>query len=194
MNRSKVVLFAFILVALAAPRLRAQDQSPFITDFVGNLEHVEGQVLALEGAMPQDKYSWRPMEGVRSVGEVYRHIAGGNYLLLQLMGVQPPAGVANPMDEKTWDTGTMDKAAVTALLKDSFDFVKKSASGMTEKDLSATVDMFGNKMTKRGAMMLLLTHIHEHLGQAIAYARMNSVVPPWTAAEMAKEAEKNKGK
>jgi uncharacterized damage-inducible protein DinB len=194
MNRFIVVLFVLALVALSAPVLRAQDEAPFVTDFMGQLAYVQGQVIALEGAVPQEKYSWRPMEGVRSIGEVYRHIAGGNYLMLSLIGIQPPAGIDVSMDEKKWDNGPMDKATVAALLTASFDHVKTSVAKMTVAELGMTVDFFGMKMTKRAALMAMLGHIHEHLGQSIAYARMNGVVPPWTAAEMAKQAEKNKGK
>lgn len=193
MNRLTIMLFVLALVALA-PALHAQGQNAFITDLLGNLEHVQGQVMALEEAVPQDKYTWRPMEGVRSIGEVYRHIAGGNYLILKIMGVEPPADVNFTMDEKKWDSGTMDKKAVAALLKASFDHAKTSLSKMTEADLGQKVDFFGNEMTKRAAAMFVVSHVHEHLGQSIAYARMNSIVPPWTAAEMAKQAEKDKGK
>ena len=190
-----VVLFALALVALAAPSgLSAQEQNPFIADFLGQMEYVQGQILALEGAIPQEKYSWRPMEGVRSIGEVYRHIAGANYYILKLMGINPPSGIDVTGDEKKWDAGDQDKAAVAALLKGSFDHVKGSVGKMTEADLGMKVNIFGMEMTKRGALMLTLNHAHEHLGQSIAYARSNHVVPPWTAAEMAKQAEKEKSK
>jgi uncharacterized damage-inducible protein DinB len=194
MNRLTVVLCFLALVAVFTPALRAQDAAPFIADFSGQLEYVQGQVLALEGAVPQEKYTWRPMEGVRSIGEVYRHIAGANFLILQLMGVKPPAGIEVTMDEKKWDSGPMDKTVVAALLKQSFDHVKASTAKMTVEDMGMMVEVFGMKMTKRAALMVLLGHVHEHLGQSIAYARMNAVVPPWTAAEMAKQGEKGMGK
>jgi len=194
MNRFTIVLLAIALLALAAPAVRAQDTAPFIVDFQGQLAYVQGQVLALEGAVPQEKYSWRPMEGVRSIGEVYRHIAGANYLILSLIGIQPPAGVDVSMDEKKWDSGPQDKATVAALLKASFDHVNTSVAKMSVEELGKMTDFFGMKMTKRAALMALLGHIHEHLGQSIAYARSNNIVPPWTAAEMAKQAEKEKTK
>ena len=40
--------------------------------------------------------------------------------------------------------------------------------------------LFGRDMMKQGALMLILNDQHEHLGQSIAYARSNSVVPPWS--------------
>ena len=40
--------------------------------------------------------------------------------------------------------------------------------------------MFGNATTHRGVLVTVLSHLHEHLGQSVAYARMNGVVPPWS--------------
>lgn len=194
MKRLTIVLSLFPLLLAAAPPLAAQDQPAFVADYLGQIAYAEKQVLALQEAVPQDKYGWRPSEGVRSIGEVYRHIAGGNYLLMQLIGNPPPADVDFTMDEKKWDGGSTDKAVVAALLKASFDHVRKTVEKMTEADLGVKVDFFGNQMTKRSALMSELGHVHEHLGQSIAYARSNGIVPPWTAAEMAKQAGKDKGK
>jgi len=56
---------------------------------------------------------------------------------------------------------------------------------MSDASLEKPVDFFGNKMSTRSILMVLLSHMHEHLGQSIAYARTVGVVPPWTAARMA---------
>ncbi len=165
MNTSKLVLFAVALLALAALPLQAQEKPAFVVDFLGQVEYVQGQIMSLEEAVPQGKYSWRPAEGVRSIGEVYRHLAFGNYALPQLMGIQPPAEVNFSMDIKKWDTEVTDKAKIAAGLKASFEHIKSAAGKMTEADLAVKVDFFGTEMTKRSALMSALSHIHEHLGQ-----------------------------
>ncbi len=68
-----------------------------------------------------------------------------------------------------------------------------------DADLDKPVDLFGNKTTVRGGYLLLLSHAHEHLGQSIAYARSNGIVPPWTAKQQAamkemQEKKKSEGK
>jgi uncharacterized damage-inducible protein DinB len=194
MKSFRIVLFTAVLALAAALPAPAQETPAFISDFLGNLSYTQGQVMALEGAVPAEKYSWRPAEGVRSIGEVYSHIAHGNYLIMQLSGIQPPPGEQVTMDEKKWEAEHTGKERIVADLRKSFEHVSSSAAKMTEADLAVTVDFFGTKMTKRAALIALLGHIHEHLGQSIAYARMNGIVPPWTAAEMAKQAEKEKGK
>ena len=57
------------------------------------------------------------------------------------------------------------------------------ATGLNDADLEKPIKMFGYDTTHRGALMTALNHLHEHLGQSIAYARMNGVVPPWSARE-----------
>jgi uncharacterized damage-inducible protein DinB len=72
----------------------------------------------------------------------------------------------------------------------SFDFVKSSIGNMSDASMENMVEFFGQKMTVRSLLLVLLSHMHEHLGQSIAYARMEGVVPPWTAAQMAAEKAK----
>ena len=79
----------------------------------------------------------------------------------------PPAPISDP--EK------MQEA-----LKVSYVNLQKSITGLSDNDLQARVKLFGRDMTKQGALMLILEDQHEHLGQSIAYARTNGVVPPWS--------------
>lgn len=161
----------------------------FINDFLGDLSDVEEKLVSLEGAVPQEKFTWRPGEGVRSISEVYRHIAMGNYLFLKLMGYEPPAEANFHMDLKKWDTETTDKAAIASVMKASFDHLRNVAGNISSADLEKKVNLFGNEVTIRGGLIEALGHLHEHLGQSIAYARMNAIVPPWTTAQQAVEKE-----
>ncbi|HLA99754.1 MAG TPA: DinB family protein [Bacteroidota bacterium] len=195
MKYSIIVLFTVILAVMPAIPAFAQEGSEkampaFVKDFLGQVDFAQSEILPLEQAMPAEKAGWRPMEGVRSVSETYLHIAFGNYLMPKLMGYEPPADVNFSMDLKKWDTQTTDMAKIADILKASFDHIGGVAKKMTAKDLEKQIDFFGNTTTIRNAMMSALNHMHEHLGQSIAYARMNSVVPPWTAAEQAAEAAK----
>jgi uncharacterized damage-inducible protein DinB len=154
-------------------------KSGFITDMLGQLDRVKGQIVSLEGAVPQDKFIWRPVEGVRSISEVYLHIAGSNYFLMSFTGVKPPAN--SKIDEK----GTTDKAKIAETLKASFDWTKDAVSTLNDADLEKQIQFFGQKTSVRNVLFVVLSHLHEHLGQSIAYARTNGVVPPWTEEQQA---------
>lgn len=149
-------------------------KSGFRAEFLNDLNDVEKKIVDLAEAMPADKYAWRPSPGVRSVSEVYMHIAGGNYVMASFVGMKPPA-----YDEASLERVT-DKPRVIAELKKSFAHIRTAALRVSDADLDKRIRMFGNDTTERGAFLNALTHLHEHLGQSIAYARSNGVVPPWS--------------
>jgi uncharacterized damage-inducible protein DinB len=139
-----------------------------------NLADTEKKIVSLAEAVPADKYTWRPAEGVRSISEVFMHIAGANYMIPTALGAKTPAGITRDM-EKT----VTDKAKVVEQLRASFGHLRTAMEGAT--DLSQATKLFGRDNTYGGSQVLIITHLHEHLGQAIAYARMNKVTPPWSA-------------
>ena len=182
---SILALVVLALAPLAAPAQTAV--TGFRADFFFQQAGVEKEILALAEAVPAEKYSWRPAEGVRSIGEVYMHIAGANYLIPSFAGVKIPDGISPGM-EKT----VTDKAAIIEALKKSFAHLRNAIAATKDADLDKPVKFFGMDSTVRGLYLVAANHEHEHLGQSIAYARMNGIVPPWTAErqERQKAAEK----
>jgi uncharacterized damage-inducible protein DinB len=164
-----------LLAALQTPAPPPAPTRGFRAEFLRDLSDVEKKIEDLAAALPAEKYTWRPAPGVRSVSEVYMHIAGGNYFLASFVGPKPPA-----YDERNLER-INDKSRVVAELHKSFDYIRMVALNTNDADLDKPIKMFGNDTTVRGAFMTALNHLHEHLGQSIAYARMNGVVPPWSA-------------
>lgn len=158
-----------------APAMPAAPTSGFRAEFLRQLDDVEKKIVDLAQATPEEKYAWRPAEGVRSVSEVYMHIAGANFFLSRILGVQPPAGFSREMEKIS------DKAKVVETLKQSFGHVRQAALNTADADLDKAVKLFGRDSTNREALLVIAMHGHEHLGQAIAYARMNGIAPPWSA-------------
>lgn len=146
-------------------------------EIVRQIEDAEKKLLALAEAVPADKFAWRPAEGVRSVGEVFAHVSGGNYFLPTFWGAKMPEG----LDPRSFEKVGSDKAKTVDTLKKSFAHVKQAIAAVPDSDLDRTVKFFGQEGSVRTVILILATHGHEHLGQAIAYARMNGVAPPWSA-------------
>ena len=148
----------------------------FIQEFLGQVDFVEGRLTQLLEAMLQDQMSWTPAEGVRTCGQIYLHVAEANYMLAGFMSGAEMEGEPGSMEKST-----TDKEEIAKMLKDSFAAIKEAAGQLTEEDLDKiTKTPFGMDMSLRNFMISLLNHCHEHLGQGIAYARMNGVVPPWS--------------
>jgi uncharacterized damage-inducible protein DinB len=144
-------------------------------DILAQFDDAANKLIQLGEAIPQEKYSWRPGTGVRSVSQVLMHVAGGNYYVLGFAGVKMPEGL--PQDGENTVT---DKAQVLAQLKRSVEFTRAAIRGMPDADLDKAATMFGQQTNNRNVLFTVATHAHEHLGQLIAYARTNGVVPPWS--------------
>jgi uncharacterized damage-inducible protein DinB len=129
--------------------------------------------------MPADKYGWRPAPGVRSVGEVYVHVVAGASTLPSFLGMKRMEGVSRE-SEKT----ITDKAQIVEFLKKAIANARAAGAAVSNTDLDRKVKTFGDQeMTERQVLVRILVHMHEHLGQSIAYARMNGITPPWSKTE-----------
>jgi uncharacterized damage-inducible protein DinB len=177
------VPLVLLLLTLPSFALAAKDQTPraaakpagFQAQFVADLDDLESKIVSLANATPADKFAWRFSKDVRSISEVYMHIAGANYFLSTFLGVEAPRTEGDI--EKT----VTKKAEVIAELRKSFVHLRNAANGAT--DLETSVMMFGKQTNYQGVLVTMLNHLHEHLGQAIAYARFNSIVPPWSVKD-----------
>ena len=142
--------------------------------YLPEFNHSSRQILQLAEATPAEKFEWRPAPGVRSVSEVYMHIAMGNYLLLNQAGAKLENA---PKMTQTTEKDVKDKAAVIGWMKDSFDAVRAT---YPKAELQKPAKFFGQDSKVENIYTRILVHNHEHMGQSIAYARMNGIVPPWS--------------
>ena len=162
----------------------AQASTPAVTQaLLRDIGGVERKLAALGEAIPEDKFGWRPMEGVRSVSEVLMHVAADNYFMPVAAGMAAPPGTGITSDyttAETYEKRPVTKAQALQNLKDSFAFLRTSMGGTDQAFLDKTISAFGGSGTGLSWWVMTTTHLHEHLGQLIAYARSNNVVPPWS--------------
>jgi uncharacterized damage-inducible protein DinB len=143
-----------------------------------DLQDLQKKFVDLAGAIPQEKYTWRPADGVRSIAELFLHVSGAGYGIPHMMNVPLPAG----FDGKTFEKSTTDKSKIIEALNKSFTSAIAVVQGMTNADFAKPEAKLGPDANDGDVIYILVVHAHEHLGQAIAYARSNGVVPPWTVA------------
>ncbi len=169
-----------LAVAFAAPTLAAQaPTSGWRAEFLGVFSGDEAKYVQLAEATPWEKYAYRPGAGVRSTCEVFLHISGANYGFTGQIGTPTPAAVDVKNIEKCPDS----KAKVVATLKASFVHFKTAVVAMPDNAAEEKFRLFGSEFTKRGFLTFIAEHTGEHLGQSIAYARVNGIVPPWSAKQ-----------
>ena len=176
MRRLRILLPILLLFA-AAGEARAQAAPPgFREEFLRQFNNSMYKFIELAEAMPEDRFSWSPAEGVMPVARVYAHVARYNYLYpATALGVAAPDSLDADGVELT-----AAKADVVALLRRSRDHVRQAVAAMTDEQLAAPTRLYERDVPQWAVLLQLVAHMNEHLGQSIAYARMNGVVPPWS--------------
>jgi uncharacterized damage-inducible protein DinB len=196
MSRSKtsaIVALFMLLIGLPVSAALAQEAAApagVKGEMLMWYKDAESKLIQLAEATPEEKYAWRPNKDVRSTGEVFMHVVATNYGIPTFWGMKAPTG----FDFATYEKSLTKKADIVQALKASFASMEQGFLATSDADLDKPAEFFGMKTTVRGGYLLLLSHSHEHLGQSIAYARSNGIVPPWTAKQMeaAKAAEEKK--
>jgi uncharacterized damage-inducible protein DinB len=143
----------------------------------GEWRYVSRLLVSIAEAIPADKYGWRPEPGARSVSEVIMHIAQSNYYLLSVTGPKmPPQLESNDVEKRI-----VSKPDVVSYLRQSLEAVRTARAQLKPGDLQRRVKIYGKDVNVDGMYLRIICHDNEHMGQLIAYARMNAIVPPWSA-------------
>jgi uncharacterized damage-inducible protein DinB len=198
-TRAARVLFAvLLLLAVAAapttaqhaeggdhdgPDRDAEAHGPSLfADLDEDIAVVKNKLVGLAEAIPEDDYDWRPGDGVRSVRETLLHVAADNYFIPIALGAQPPAssGISDYASTQAFEAQDLSKEEVIEALDTSFIYLRRILEESDPVTVGDEMSLFGMDSTVQKAWILTTTHLHEHLGQMIAYARSIDVAPPWS--------------
>jgi uncharacterized damage-inducible protein DinB len=171
----KRLLLAFVFCGLALQAQRVDPLEGLWQGYDGEWGHVSRQLVALAEAIPAEKYAWRPAAGVRSTSEVFMHICEANFYLLSVTGPKAPSDLKEGMEKNV-----TSKPEVISWLRRSLEAVKSARAGLERGDLQRKVKIDDRQATVDGMYPRIIVHANEHMGQLIAYARMNGVTPPWS--------------
>ena len=176
-------LFVVMLVPSGSP-VALQERGGVMGDLLRDVAVIESKIVGLANAMPPEAHKWRPGTGVRSTEEVLLHVAGDNYFLPALIGVPAPVETGiDGKDNKTvasFEARRLTREQLVAELTKSFAFLKDAMNKTHDATLETPPANSVRKTTTRATWIATVTHLHEHLGQLIAYARSNHVTPPWS--------------
>ncbi len=171
---------AGLLLAGMPAASAAQDLTPEAAvkaAFLADIEVMREKFLGLAEAFPAETYTWRPMEGVRSVSEVLMLIAGEGYAFAPMaLGAE----TAMTFPEMQALAEITDKAQVIDHLTKGFAHTQEALEAIDPATLVGSRELFGQERTTPELVLFVAGDMHEHLGQLIAYARTNQIVPPWS--------------
>ena len=160
----------------ASPVAAVTDPITIRDEMLSHFQRSSYKISELARVMPADKFSWAPGEGVMQVGEVYMHIARYNFMYLdENLGIAPPNGFDYADIESI-----RDKEKVREIYEMSVRHVNEQVGALTEAKLDGETELYGRTVQGWAVLLQLVSHMNEHVGQSVSYARMNGVVPPWS--------------
>lgn len=175
------VVVAAVGVLLAVPLMASAQTLSWKDVQVADIEGMKDKFIGLAEAFDESQYSWAPMDGAaRSVHEVLALAVAEANLFPGLWGATAPVGAAAGFEAEMNRVGGLGKSDVIRELGTSFDFLIAQVRDMTDAKRMADGAYFGRTMPNHAVVATAMTDMHEHLGQLIAYARTNRIVPPWS--------------
>ena len=178
-----ILALAFVTVVAAGPAMAQGSAGDLRAGYLADFDTMQTKFQELAGAMDADTYGWGPMEGVRTVSEVFMLIVAENYFVPSAWGATPPDGITPSFALFEELAEVTDKRDVLAALETSATYLLEAVGSLSDAQMAETIRMFGQEGVLQTSLLLVVGDMHEHPGQAIAYARMNEVVPPWTARQ-----------
>lgn len=152
------------------------DPTALRDEILGHFQRSSRKISELARVMPAEKFSWAPGEGVMQVGEVYMHIARYNFMYLdQNLGIASPNGFDYSEIESI-----RDKEKAREIHEMSIRHVIERVSALTAAELDGETELYGRTVRGWAVLLQLVSHMNEHVGQSVSYARMNGIVPPWS--------------
>ena len=159
-----------ICLLLPAAVVLAQD-NPLSTFNKVAYGAVKNILLRSAEKMPEENYSFKPTDAVRSYGQIIGHVTDAQYMFCSI-----ELGEKNP-DLKIEQTKT-SKADLIAALKGAFAYCDKAYDGMTDVSAPQMVKLFGGDTPKLSVLTANNMHSLEHYGNLITYMRLKNIVPP----------------
>lgn len=163
-----------LALAGAAPSLAAQQFVPKQV-LTAIMENQKAFILKYIDVAPDSMLGFRPTPGVRTFAEQIEHAAGSNGIITHMIVAGSPQGMPVLGDTAVY---RHNKAALREFAARSMDHAIVMIKGLSDADMLAEVGLFGNRLPRHRAVMLLLDHFPWTLGQTVPYLRLNGVTPP----------------
>ncbi len=163
----------------------ASGDDHLLEDLLAQVRVAEGKLTGLAEEFSQEVYDWRPADGVRSSGEVFMHVATINFAFPLSAGHEAPPSTGLTLETlqtaaPAYQSSLSDKPGIVPELEASFENLRAAMQASLGDDLDREVTALGEASTLRAFWVGHVNHLHEHLGQLIAYGRVNGVAPPWS--------------
>ena len=166
------MLFASLLLAAATAAAPQAQPDPTIASMRGGLDVIKGYVTKAAEQVPEEMYAFKPTPDVRSLGQLFGHIADANFGICSMASGQKP-------EMQGIEKGKTSKADLAAALAASFKFCEAAFAGLTAASANETVKFFlPGTHTRLSVLTFNTAHDFEHYGNIVTYMRLKGLVPP----------------
>lgn len=172
--RSLRLLSPMVLLALAAVPAQAQEFLAKST-LSSVISTQKKYLMTLIDVAPDSMLGYRPTPGVRTFAEQIEHAAGSDAFVAHLIITGGMQGLPVLGDSAVY---RRNKAALKEYAGRSMDHAIEMIGAVSDADMVKEVNIFGNKLPRHRALLLLLDHFSWTLGQTVPYLRLNGVTPP----------------
>jgi hypothetical protein len=173
---SVLAVLAILGLALSAPvLLSAQGAQPIAQSVRGAWNGAKKNIQESADVMPETGYGFKPVDGVRTFGQILAHVAGANYVFCAAA-----KGEKAPHAEDEFEKSATTKAAIVKAVGDSLAYCDAAFAAADDTSLGAAIEMpFGmGKGTRASALLGNVGHLNEHYGNLVTYFRLKGMVPP----------------
>jgi uncharacterized damage-inducible protein DinB len=170
----RLICVAFLLLAplqAQTPAPTAPPKNPLVETSKTFFAGTKRNILQSADKIPDELWSFRPSPDVRTVAQMFAHIADGQY---EFCGMAEEGKVVDKGIEKSATT----KPAILAALKEAFAYCDAAYAKMTDTTAVEMVPFFNRQVPRIFAMDFNLVHTTEHYGNLVTYMRINKIVPP----------------
>lgn len=125
--------------------------------------------------MPEESYSFKPVDTVRTFGQILAHVAGASYAICA-----PAKGEKTPFSEDSFEKSATTKAAIVKATNDAIAYCDGAFAALTDATAGQMVpNPFGQgTFARTAALVLQIGHDNEHYGNLVTYFRIKGMVPP----------------
>jgi DinB family protein len=169
------VIACALVIAMAPVPQPAVGANPISQAIRKAWDGAKGNMQASANQMPEADYAFKPVEQVRTFGQILAHVAGANYVFCSAA-----RGTESPFTEGHFEKNATTKAAIVKSLSDSIAYCDVAYAGLTDAKAAESVAMpFGMDNAPRASALIGNTgHLQEHYGNLVTYFRIKGMVPP----------------
>ena len=177
MNNGVAIAAIFVASALAVPPARAQTtaQNPMVAGLRAAWDTAKKNIVQSGELMPESNFAFRPVDTVRTFGQILAHAAGANYVFCSAAKGEKP-----PFAEDAFEKTATTRPQIIKALADSVAYCDGVLAGLDDRSAAETVELpFGMGKGARALPLMLNTgHVQEHYGNLVTYFRIKGIVPP----------------